>query len=47
MSKPRKSWEPEYRFGGDRTSWYSPKPLGENDNVWRAKIKKPKPRKKK
>ncbi len=29
MAKPRKSWEPEYRFGGDRTCLFRPAPLGE------------------
>jgi hypothetical protein len=41
--KPRKKWEPEYRFGGDKSSWYTPAPLGEGR--WRTVIKKPKTKK--
>lgn len=26
--KPRKSWEPEYRFGGNKSSCYTPAVLG-------------------
>lgn len=34
MSRPRKKWEPEYRFGGNPTDWMKPKPLGENQNAY-------------
>lgn len=26
--KPRKKWEPDYRFGGNNASFYKPAPLG-------------------
>lgn len=26
--KPRKSWEPEYRFGGSKADFFTPMPLG-------------------
>jgi len=46
VSQPRKKWEPCYRFGGNKASWFMPKPLGENQNTYRAIIKKPKKKKK-
>lgn len=29
MAKPRRKWEPVYRFGGNPASPYMPAPLGE------------------
>lgn len=46
MAKPRKSWEPKYLFGGNKSSWALPKPLGENTSPYFVKTK-PKPRRKK
>lgn len=47
MSKPRKSWEPEYRFGGNPASFYRPNRLGENQNSRPViKVRKPKKGKK-
>lgn len=43
MAKPRKKWEPEYRFGGNL--WSVPKPLGDNHNPY--KLPKNKKRKRK
>lgn len=40
MTKRRKNWEPEYRFGGNPADTYRPNRLGENQ--YRAAIKKPK-----
>lgn len=45
MAKPRKKWEPEYRFGGSPHSWCVPNRLGENQV--NTIIKKPKPKRKK
>ena len=39
MSRHRKSWEPEYRFGGNPCSFMKPRPLGENQNVYNTKVK--------
>lgn len=44
MSKPRKKWEPVYRFGGNPASFYRPAPLGEGQ--WKIPIRKPKRKKK-
>lgn len=44
MSKPRKKWEPAYRFGGNPTDWMMPAPLGENQK--HSTIPKSKKRKK-
>ncbi|MGV8863274.1 MAG: hypothetical protein ACOH2T_19170 [Pseudomonas sp.] len=44
--KPRKSWEPVYRYGGDRTSFHTPAPLG-TANPYGAKLKAKKPKGKK
>lgn len=41
MGKPRKKWEPEYRYGGPPADYMMPNPLGENQAVWRT----PKPKK--
>lgn len=38
--KPRKKWEPVYRFGGNPTDWGKPNPLGENQIAFIA----PKPK---
>lgn len=42
--KPRKKWEPVYRFGGGPGNYWVPAPLG-TTNTWQAKIKKPKTKK--
>lgn len=39
MSKPRKSWEPEYRFGGNPADFYTPNPLGRNQSPYHTKLK--------
>lgn len=44
MSRPRKKWEPEYRFGGNKASWGVPVPLGQA--IGYRETKKPKPAKK-
>lgn len=46
--KPRKSWEPEYRFGGNPAeTWFLPALLGTR-NPYVARIKtKPKPKRSK
>lgn len=35
----RKSWQPEYRFGGNPASWELPNRLGENQIYVRSKKK--------
>jgi len=42
--KPRKSWQPEYRFGGNKGSWSYPAELGIT-STYKAVIKAPKPKK--
>jgi len=42
--KPRKSWQPEYRFGGNPSDWVKPAALG--TPPYRAVIKAPKPKRK-
>ena len=42
--KPRKSWEPDYRFGGHR-GFYEPPPLGTKNGYGPIKPKKPKRKK--
>ena len=41
--KPLKSWEPKYRFGGNKASWMVPAILG-TTNAWKAP-KRPKSKK--
>lgn len=43
--KPRKKWEPEYRFGGDKSSWFKPPLLGQTHRII-VKASKPKRKKK-
>ena len=42
MSRKRKKWEPEHRFGGNPTDFWRPKPLGENQSTWFSHIPKTK-----
>ena len=39
MARPRKKWEPEYRFGGDKSSWFV-LPLGQTNARKFPKTKK-------
>lgn len=43
--KPRKKWQPEYRFGGNPAIGWVPGILGETQCQWRTRIKKPKQKK--
>lgn len=47
MAKPRKSWEPKYRFGGNPRDFRVPAPLGSNANPYFTKLKPTKARKSK
>lgn len=40
--KPRKKWEPVYRFGGNPASSYLPPPLGQANGYRAPKAKKKK-----
>ena len=46
MAKPRKSWEPVYRFGASGDRFFAPPPLGENRNTSVSRLPKTKKRKK-
>lgn len=45
MSRPRKKWEPAYRFGGNSSDWAMPNELGRNQRN-RAVLKAKKPKRK-
>lgn len=47
MSNKRKSWEPEYRFGGNRADGYLPNRLGSDTRAGLIKVAKPKKAKRK
>jgi hypothetical protein len=42
--KPRKKWEPVYRFGGGPADYWRPAPLGTTNRIV---VKTPKPKRKK
>ena len=37
--KPRKKWQPDYRFGGSPASLYTPLPLGQTHRIIVKRLK--------